>query len=85
MDFGLNDILWNIELYPECDTMEESINAALNIYKISHEEKDGNLDEWKKYNKKSLKTSTDDGDIFEMIKWNQKIKDLVKLGKIESF
>ena len=64
--------------------MEESINAALNIYKISHEEKDGNLDEWKKYNKKSLKTSTDDGDIFEMIKWNQKIKDLVKLGKIES-
>ena len=84
LKFGLNDILWNIELYPECDTMEESINAALNIYKISHEEKDGNLDEWKKYNKKSLKTSTDDGDIFEMIKWNQKIKDLVKLGKIES-
>ena len=84
LNFGLDDILWNIELYPECDTMEESIKAALNIYKISQGEKDANLEQWKKYNKKSLKTSTDDADIFEMIKWNQKIKDLVKLGKIES-
>ena len=84
LNFGLDDILWNIELYPECDTMNESIKSALNIYKISQGEKDADLDEWKKRNKKSLKTSTDDADIFEMIKWNQKIKDLVKLGKIES-
>ena len=84
LNFGLDDILWNIELYPECDTMNESIKSALNIYKISQGEKDADLDEWKKGNKKSLKTSTDDADIFEMIKWNQKIKDLVKLGKIES-
>ena len=84
LNLGLDDILWNIELYPECDTMEESIKAALNIYKISQGEKDANLEQWKKYNKKSLKTSTDDADIFEMIKWNQKIKDLVKPGKIES-
>ena len=84
LNFGLDDILWNIELYPECDTMNESIKSALNIYKISQGEKDADLDQWKKRNKKSLKTSTDDADIFEMIKWNQKIKDLVKLGKIES-
>ena len=84
LNFGLDDILWNIELYPECDTMNESIKSALNIYKISQGEKDADLYEWKKRNKKSLKTSTDDADIFEMIKWNQKIKDLVKLGKIES-
>ena len=84
LNFGLNDILWNVELFPECDTMEESIKAALSIYKISKGEKDANLELWKKSNKKSLKTSTDDADIFEMIKWNQKIKDLVKMGKIES-
>ncbi len=84
LDFGLNDILWNIELYPECDSMEESIKSALNIYNIVHDLKEGNLDLWKQGNKKSLKTSTDDADIFEMIKWNKKIKDLVKLGKIES-
>ena len=84
LNFGLNDILWNIELYPECDTMEESIKSALNIYNIAHNLKEGNLDLWKQSNKKSLKTSTDDADIFEMIKWNKKIKDLVKLGKIES-
>ena len=84
LNFGLNDILWNVELFPECDTMEESIKAALNIYKISKGDKDANLELWKKSNKKSLKTSTDDADIFEMIKWNQKIKELVKMGKIES-
>ena len=84
LNFGLNDILWNVELFPECETMEESIKAALNIYKISKGDKDANLELWKKSNKKSLKTSTDDADIFEMIKWNQKIKDLVKMGKIES-
>ena len=84
LNLGLDDILWNIELYPECDTMKESVNAALNIYKIFQGEKDANLEEWKKSKKKSLKTSTDDADIFEMIKWNQAIKDLVKLGKIES-
>ena len=84
LPFGLNDDLWEAKLYPECDTMEEAINSALNIYKIIFQEKDANLDEWKKYNKKSLKASTDDADIFEMIKWNKKIKDLVKLGKIES-
>ena len=84
LNLGLNEILWNVELYPECDTMEESIKAALNLYKISKGEKDANLEEWKKSKKKSLKISTDDADIFEMIKWNQKIKDLVKLGKIES-
>ena len=64
--------------------MEESIKSALNIYNIAHDLKEGNLDLWKQGNKKSLKTSTGDADIFEMIKWNKKIKDLVKLGKIES-
>ena len=64
----------------ECDTMEESIKSALNLFYIAHNLKEGNLDIWKQSNKKSLKTSTDDADIFEMIKWNQKIKDLVKLG-----
>ena len=84
LPFGLNDILWNINLYPECETMDEAVKSALNIYKISFGEKDGNLEEWKKYNKKSLFSGFNDADIFEYINWNKRIKDLVNLGIIES-
>ena len=84
LPFGLSDILWNINLYPECDSMDEAIKSAINIYKISFGEKDGNLEEWSKYNKKSLSSGVTDADIFEMNKWNKKIKDLVNLGIIET-
>ena len=33
---------------------DEAVKSALNIYKISHEDKDGNLERWRQYNKKSL-------------------------------
>ena len=56
--------------------MDESVKSAINIYKI-YREKDGNLEEWKKYNKKSLSSGFNDADIFEINKWNKKIKDLV--------
>ena len=84
LPFGLSGILWEINLYPECNTMDEAIKSALNIYKISHGEKDGNLEEWKKYNKKSLSSGFNDADILEISKWNKKIKDLVNLGIIET-
>ena len=64
--------------------MDEAVKSALNIYKISFGEKDGNLEEWKKYNKKSLFSGFNDADIFEYINWNKRIKDLVNLGIIES-
>ena len=53
LPFGLSGSLWNVNLYPETDTREEALRSALNIYKLCHGEKDGNLEEWKKYNKKS--------------------------------
>ena len=84
LPFGLSDILWNINLYPECDSMDEALKSALNIYKICFGEKDGNLEEWSKYNKKSLSSGVKEADIFEINKWNKKIKDLVNLGIIET-
>ena len=84
LPFGLSDdILWNLNLYPECDSMEEAVKSALNIYKIAHGEKEGNLEEWSKYNKKSL-SSFNDADILEINKWNKRIRDLVNLGIIET-
>ena len=84
LPFGLSGILWNINLYPECNSMDEAIKSAINIYKISNEDKDGDLEKWKKSNKKSLSSGFNDVDIFEMIKWNKKIKNLVNLGIIET-
>lgn len=84
LPFGLDDILWNVNLYPETDTKEEALKSALNIYKLCHGEKDGNLEEWKKYNKKSLLSAFNDADIIEYIRWKRKVKNLVNLGIIES-
>ena len=84
LPFGLSDSLWNLNLYPECDTMDEAVKSALNIYKIAYEDKNGDLEKWLKSNKKSLASGCDEADIFELNKWNQKVKDVVKLGIIEN-
>ena len=69
LPFGLDGNLWEAKLYPECDTMKEAIDNALNIYNTSMNfVTPGYVDEWKKYTKKSL---------------SSKMTDLVKCGKVE--
>ena len=80
--FCLNGNLWNCVLYPECDTMKEAVMSALNIYKIAHNQ-GGNLDEWKKCDKKSLSSGFNDADSYSLIEWNKKMINLVKCGKVE--
>lgn len=60
LPFGLSDNLWTANLYPECDTMNEAVLSALNIYKIVFDCKEGNIEEWKRYNKKSLSSGFND-------------------------
>ena len=81
LPFGLSGNLWNVNLYPECDTMDEAVISAINIYKISKNE--GNLDEWKKYSKKSLSSGFNDADSYSLIEWGRRMANLVKCGKIE--
>ena len=84
LPFGLSDNLWNANLYPECDSMDEAVKSAINIYNIAQGNYIGDLEEWSKYNKKSLSSGVNDADIYEIDKWNKKVKDFVKLGIIES-
>ena len=49
LPFDINNDLWNSKLFPECDSMDEAVLNALNIYKISHGN-GGDLALWKKYN-----------------------------------
>jgi fucokinase len=96
LPFGLDGNLWEAKLYPECDTMKEAVKNALNIYNlvfdennISNDNKTDNatpmnyLDEWKKYNKKSLSSGFNDADSEALIQWWNKMTDLVKCGKVE--
>ena len=82
LPFGLKGNLWNCILYPECNDMKEAVLSALNIYKIANNQ-GGNLDEWKKSDKKSLSSGFNDADSYSLIEWNQKMINLVKCGKIE--
>ena len=82
LPFNLSGNLWNAILYPECNTMNEAILSALNIYKIAHNQ-GGNLDEWKNCEKKSLSSGFNDADSYSLIEWNKKMMNLVKCGKIE--
>ena len=81
LPFGLSGNLWNAKLYPECDTMKEAVSTAINIYKIANNE--GNLEEWKKYDKKSLSSGFNDADSSSLIEWARRMSNLVKCGKIE--
>ena len=83
LPFGLSGSLWNAKLYPECDNMKEAVSTALNIYNIANGDKEGNLEEWKKYNKKSLSSGFNDADSYSLIEWARKMSNLVKCGKIE--
>ena len=80
-DINSSDNLWSAKLYPECDSMSEAVSNALNIYKIAHNN-GGNIDLWKKYNKKSI-SDFNEIDTYSLIEWNHKMENLVKCGKIE--
>ena len=82
LNFGLDGSLWQAKLYPECETMKEAVNSAINLYKIANN-LGGNLDEWKKYNKKSLSSGFNDADSYSLIEWWNRMTDLIKCGKIE--
>ena len=83
LPFCLSGNLWNANLYPECETMNEAVLNALNIYKIANNDKDGDLEKWKKYNKKSLSSGFNDADSYSLIEWNERMLNIVKCGIIE--
>ena len=80
-NINTNDTLWSAKIFPECDSMNEAVSNALNIYKIATGN-GGDLNKWKNYNKKSI-SDFNDADTYSLIEWNKKMENLVKCGKIE--
>ena len=80
-DVKINDSLWNTELYPECNSMSESIDYALRLYDCVKNNRLGEIDKWK--NKKSLCSGFNNADPEAIVKWDEYVSEMVQVYKIE--
>ena len=74
--------LWSAALYPEKDTIDEALKAALNLYGILTDDSQADLLAWKEAEKKSLCSGFNDADPDAIIAWNQRMADLVSMDEI---
>lgn len=74
--------LWAAALYPEKDTIDEALKAALNLYAILTDDSQADLLTWKEAEKKSLCSGFNDADPDAIIAWNQRMADLVSMDEI---
>ena len=74
--------LWSADLYPEKDTIEEAVKAALNLYSIVHKDNRADILAWRKSSKKSLCAGFNDADPDAIIAWNRRMADLVEMDEI---
>ena len=77
---GEDRTLWNANLYPACDTIQEAVAAALNVYAIMHGS--GDLESWKNSSRKSLCSGFNDADASAIVAWDQRMEDLVRMDEI---
>ena len=77
---GKNHDLWTADLYPECDTMEEAVSAALNVYDIANGA--GNIEAWKNSSRVSLYSSFNNADTEALLEWNTRLRKIVKIERM---
>lgn len=75
--------IWNARIYPECKTMPEAVEAALQILKIMRgEAAEDSINVWKASVRHSLNSSFNEADVPELIARQQ---DIDKRVKVEMF
>ncbi len=74
--------LWNAMLYPECDTINESVIAALNVYDI-FVSGSGDKNLWLSQKRKSFCSGLEEADPVAIIEWNKRMADLVYMNDIK--
>lgn len=77
---GKSHDLWTAKLYPECDTMEEALSAALNLYDITNGA--GDIEAWKNSNRTSLCSSFNNADTAALLEWNTRLRQIVKIERM---
>lgn len=73
-------LLWFAKIYPECDSIREAVEAALNLFSLLHG--DGNISSWKNTQRKSLCSGFNDADASAIIAWNKRMGELVRMDEI---
>ena len=76
----IDQALWDKPLYLECDDYKQAIEYALKIYKAVHENNLSELNDCDKYSLSSIINNTDFDRLYQ---WNDQIKQLSQINKIE--
>lgn len=72
--------LWNAEIYPACDTIEEAVEASLAIYEIVNG--NGDVNKLLEYDRKSLQSGFNSADPDAIIAWDKRMQELVRMDGI---
>lgn len=74
--------LWEANLYAEADNIQDGVDAALNLYRIVHDESAADIEQWRNAEKKSLCSGFNAADPDAIIAWNRRMEDLVAMDEI---
>ena len=77
---GDGHTLWEAEIYPACATINEAVSAALNLYDMAQGQ--GDVDAWRKAERKSLRSGFNDADSGALIAWDKRMQELVRMDRI---
>lgn len=72
--------IWSANLYPECETVDEAVRSALNIYDLAYGK--GDIETWRKADRKSLKSGFNDADPDALIAWELRMQELVHMDRL---
>jgi len=74
--------IWNAKLYPVCDTIDEAVTAAINLYNIIKNK--GDINSWITSERKSLQSGFCDADPVAIIDWDNRMQELVCMDKLSN-
>lgn len=72
---GEDQNLWHARLYPACDSMQEAVESALQLYGIAFRGESVNL--WQSAERKSLNSSFNEANGSGLIEWDRKLQRLI--------
>lgn len=75
-----NHSLWTAKLYPACNTIQEAVAAALNVYAMA--QGTGDVKAWQQAQRKSLQAGFHDADPYALIAWEKRMRELVRMDRL---
>lgn len=84
-------IMWSADLYPEKDTIQEAVKAALELYDLVTQDRQAvyndtlyaeKLERWKNSSRKSLCSGFNAADSDAIIAWDKRMRELVQMDEV---